>query len=139
MGDPLIDADDFNPDSPPRTKLSVALLVIGLHVLVILGLVRAFAPDFAAKAVETVLSTFSVTVYTPPPTPPPPPPPRPEPEKAGKSGNEGKKAIAKAVKASAIIPVKQVPTPVDTSTGSANSSGAVKQGSGTGEIGRAHV
>ena len=134
MGEPLIDDDDFNPGSPPRTKLGVALLVVGLHVLVVLGLVRAFAPDFAAKAVDTVLSTFSVTVYTPPPTPPPPPPPppRPEPEKAGKSGNAGKQAVAKATKASAIIPVKQVPSPVATNTGSASSSGAIKQGSGTG-------
>ena len=51
---------------------------------------------------------------------------------AGKSGNEGKKAVAKATKASALIPVKQVPTPKATNTGSADSSGAVRQGSGTG-------
>ena len=130
MADPLIDADDYNPQPPPRTKLGVALLVIALQVLVAMGLVQAFAPNFAAKAVESVLATFSVTVYTPPL--PPPPPPRAAPEKSGKSGNEGKQAIAKATKAAAVIPVKQVPSPVATSTGSAATSGAVKQGSGTG-------
>ena len=131
MADPLLDEDDYNPSPPPRTKLGVAVLVIALQVLVAMGLIQAFAPNFAAKAVDTVLSTFSVTVYTPP-LPPPPPPPQKQAEKAGKSGNEGKQAVAKATKASALIPVKQVPTPKVTSTGSADSSGAVKQGSGTG-------
>ena len=131
MADPLIDADDYNPQPPPRTKLGGALLVIALQVLVAMGLVQAFAPNFAAKAVESVLATFSVTVYTPP-LPPPPPPPRSEPEKAGKSGEAGKKAIAKPTKAAAQIAVKQEPAPKATSTGSATTSGAVKQGSGTG-------
>ena len=129
MSDPLLDDDDFNPEMPPRAKLGVALLVIALQVLLALGLIQAFAPNFAAKAVDTVLSTFSVTVYTPPL---PPPPPQKQPEQAGKSGNEGKKAVAKATTAKAAIPIKQVPTPIATNTGSAASSGAVKQGSGTG-------
>lgn len=132
MADPLLDDDVYDPSPPPRTKLGVAVLVIALQVLVAMGLIQAFAPNFAAKAVDTVLSTFSVTVYTPPLPPPPPPPPQKQPEKTGKSGNEGKQAVAKATKASAVIPVKQVPTPKVTSTGSADSSGAAKQGGGTG-------
>ncbi len=131
MANPLIDEDDYNPEPPPRTKFGVALLVIALQVLVALGLIQAFAPNFAAKAVESVLSTFSVTVYTPPP-PPPPPPAQQQPEKAGKSGNEGKKAVAKATISKAVIPKQQVPTPKVTNTSSADTSGAVKQGSGTG-------
>lgn len=131
MTEPLIEPDDYNPEPPPRTKLGVALVVIGLQVLVALALIQAFAPNFAAKAVDTVISTFSVTVYTPP-LPPPPPPPRATPDQAGKSGDAGKKAIAKPTTAKAAVPVKQVPSPVATNTGSADSSGAVKQGSGTG-------
>ena len=122
------DEDDFNPDPPPRTKVGVAALVILAHVVVILGLIRAFAPDFTAKAVETVLSTFSVTITTPPP-----PKPAPEPAKAGKSGDAGKKAVAREVNApQPKISVAKTPAPKAASTGSANTSGASNQGGGTG-------
>lgn len=123
------DEDDFNPDPPPRTKLGVALLVIAAHVLVILGLVRAFAPDFTAKAVEKVLSTFTVTITTPPPKPPP----AQQPDAAGKSGEAGKKAIASASKAPVPkIAIAPKPAPKAASTGSAVTSGAASQGNGTG-------
>lgn len=122
------DEDDFNPDPPPRTKVGVAALVILAHVVVILGLIRAFAPDFTAKAVETVLSTFSVTITTPPP-----PKPAPEPAKAGKSGDAGKKAVAREVNSpQPKIAVAKTPAPKAASTGSANTSGASSQGAGTG-------
>jgi protein TonB len=128
MADPAIEDDDFNPEPPPRTKAGVALLVITVHLIVILGLIRAFAPDFTAKAVKTVLSTFTVTI-----TAPPTPPPAETPDDAGKSGAEGRKAVARPVEApKQKIPIGKVNAPNAASTGSANTSGAASQGSGTG-------
>ncbi len=122
------DDDDFDPEPPPRTKAGVAALVIAWHVLVIMGLIRAFAPDFAAQAVKTVLSTFTVTI-----TAPPTPEPSPEPAKAGKSGEAGKKAVAREVSApQPKVPIAKAPAPRAASTGNANTSGAAAQGAGTG-------
>lgn len=123
--------DEFNPEPPKRTRFGVALLVVVAHVLVILGLVRAFAPDFTAQAVKTVLSTFTVTI-----TAPPPPEPSPEPAKAGKAGDPGKKAVAREVKApEPKVPIAKNPAPKAASTGNANTSGATNQGVGTGLTG----
>ena len=122
------DPDDYNPDPPVRTKLGVIVLVALLHVVVILGLIRAFAPDFTAKAVEKVLSTFSVTI-----TAPPPPPPAQAPKAAGDQGAAGKKAVPAPTKApEPKVPIAKVPAPRASSTGSAVTSGATSQGSGTG-------
>lgn len=131
MADLPIDEGDYNPDPPRRTKVGVALLVITLQVLLLMALVQAFAPQFAARAVKTVLSTFSVTVTTPPP-----PPPANEPAKAGKSGEAGKKAVAREVKApQSKVPIAKAPAPKAASTGNANTSGAANQGVGTGLTG----
>ncbi|MBP6555835.1 MAG: TonB family protein [Novosphingobium sp.] len=128
----LIDDDDFNPYPPARTKLGVILFVALLHVVVLLGLVRAFAPDFTAKAVEKVLSTFTVTI-----TAPPPPPSAEQPKAAGDTGEAGKKAVAKETKAPpAKIPIAKSPAPKASSTGSAVTSGATNQGNGTGAAGQ---
>lgn len=123
------DAEDLDLSPPPRTKVGVALLVIGFHVAVVLALVQAFAPDFTAKVAETVVSTFTVTVTTPPP--------KPEPAKeikpAGASGEAGKKAVARAVKADKPkVDLAKTPAPRAASTGSANTSGAAAGGTGTG-------
>lgn len=133
MDEPLITNDDLDLSSPRRTKLGVALLVIGLQVLLALALVRAFTPDFAAKVVDSVVATFSVTVTTPPlPEPTPPPPPK-APEPAGKSGNEGKRAIPRAAVALPTkLPISKVPAPKASSTGSADTAGAGTKGNGTG-------
>lgn len=120
--------DDFNPEPPARTKLGVIVFVVLLHVVVLLGLVRAFAPDFAAKAVEQVLSTFTVTI-----TAPPPPPPAEQPKAAGATGEAGKKAVPKETKAPPPkIAIAKTPAPKASSTGSAVTSGATSQGNGTG-------
>jgi protein TonB len=127
MDDPLATEDELDLSAPRRTKLGVALLVIVLQVLLIMALVRAFTPNFAARVVDTVLNTFSVTVTTPPM----PPPKAPEP--AGKSGEEGKKAVPREVVAPPVkLPISQVPAPRASSTGNANTSGAGTQGTGTG-------
>ncbi len=116
--------------TPRRTRLGVLALVALLHVVAILGLIRAFAPDFTAQAVDKVLSTFTVTITAPPP--PPPPPPAPEPKAAGAEGAAGKKAVPSAAKApQPKIPIAKAPAPIASSTGSAVTSGATSQGNGT--------
>ena len=131
MDEPLVTNNDLDLSVPPRTKLGVALLVIGLHVLVVMALVRAFTPDFAAKVVDTVMATFSVTVTTPPL--PDPPPPTNATEPAGKSGNAGKQAVPRAAAAlPAKLPISKIPAPTASSTGSADTSGAGTSGTGTG-------
>ena len=131
MEEPLATDDDLDLSAPRRTKVGVALLVIALQVLLVMALVRAFTPDFAASVVKSVLSTFSVTVTTPPMPDPPPPPKAPEP--AGKSGDEGKQAIPREVVAPPTkLPISKVPAPRASSTGVANTSGAGAQGTGTG-------
>jgi protein TonB len=124
----MADEDDYNPVPPRRTRLGVALLVVVVHVLAILGLVRALAPDFSAKAVKTVLSSFNVTI-----TAPPTPKPSPEPARAGKAGDPGKKAVAREAAApEPKVPIAKASAPKAASTGSANTSGAANQGVGTG-------
>lgn len=131
-----IDDDDYDPTPPARTKVGVIIAVVAFHIIVIAGLIRAFTPDIAAQVVKTVLSTFNVTVVTPPtPTPtPPPPPPQPSKDKdAGDEGEAGRKAIAKANKApEPKIKLSQKPAPKASNTGSADTSGAAKAGEGTG-------
>ena len=116
--------------TPRRTRLGVLALVALLHVAAILGLIRAFVPDFTAQAVDKVLSTFTVTITAPPP---PPPPPAPEPKAAGAEGAAGKKAVPSAAKApQPKIPIAKAPAPKASSTGSAVTSGATSPGNGTG-------
>jgi protein TonB len=105
------------------------VLVAALHVVVILALIRAFAPDFAAKAVDRVLATFTVTITAPPP--PPPPPEKPQAE--GEQGAAGKKSVAAPVKAPVPkVSLAKAPAPKASSTGSAVVAGAASQGNGTG-------
>ena len=132
MDDQLATDDDLDLSVPRRAKFGVALLVIALQVLLVLGLIRAFTPDFAAKMLDTVVSTFTVTVTTPPPKPPPPTPAAKAPEPPGKSGSEGKQAVAKPIIAKARVPVKSAPAPLATNTGSAATAGAGTNGTGTG-------
>lgn len=123
--------DEPRLESSPHTRAGVAVAVVLFHVVVVLGLIRAFAPDFAAKAVETVLSTFTVTI-----TAPPPPDPAKVPDKAGAAGEAGKKATARAVKAEKPkVELAKAPAPRAASTGSADTSGAAAAGAGTGASG----
>lgn len=116
---------------PNRTRLGVILLVAALHLAAILGLIRAFAPDFTQQTVDRVLTTFTVTITAPPPTPPPPP--APQPKAAGAQGEAGKQAVPTAAKAPLPKqPIAKSPAPRASSTGSAVTSGAANQGLGTG-------
>ncbi len=120
---------EIDLSAPRHTKVGVFVLVAVLHVLAVLALIRAFAPEFTAKAVETVVAAFAVTVITPPPSPEP----SKAPESAGAAAAAGRKAVAKAVIAPKVkIAIAKTPAPKTASTGSADISGAKDVGSGSG-------
>ncbi len=126
---PSNDSSKADLRAPRRTRAGAFVAVALLHVVAILLLVRAFAPGFTAAVTNSVLSTFSVTVDTPPPSPPP----SKAPEPAGAQGDEGKKAIARAVTApKPKVAIAVAPAPRVASTGSAQTSGAGARGNGTG-------
>ncbi|MGX7896845.1 hypothetical protein [Tsuneonella sp. HG222] len=107
--------------------------MIGLaHVVALVALARAFAPDFTAELIDDATSLVTVTVYTPPPpeaTPPPPEEPVPD---EGRSGEEARQATPKEVSAPPAPPVNPSPVPKAASTGDASASGAAAAGQGTG-------
>ncbi len=119
-------------EAPPRTKLGVIAAVLLLHVLAILALIRAFAPDFTQKIVEQVVSTFTVTVTAPEPTPTPA-----ARETSGAAAEVGKKAKPKPIIAAVpkIIVAKQI-APRAAASGTDNTSGASNSGAGTGAGGQ---
>lgn len=119
-------AEGYAPSRKPRWGTLV--LVVLLHLAALAALVRAFAPDFTAEAVEAAGSLISVTITAPPD---PEPTAAPEPD-AGAAGEEGRKATPReAVAPEAPLP-RPRPAPRVSSTGAANSSGAREQGAGTG-------
>ncbi|MEL6876716.1 MAG: energy transducer TonB [Pseudomonadota bacterium] len=116
----------------PRWLLLVTIVL--LHVAALYGLARAFAPDLTASVERSVISTFSVTVTSPPE--PPPPENQPEPDE-GAQGDPGKEAVPKPVTAQPPdIPIASPsPAPRTSSTGTASSAGAQEAGDGTGAAG----
>ena len=124
--------------APRRMKLGVVVLVAGLHVLVVLALVRAFAPDFTHMVADRVVAAFTVEVSSPPPSPSPSPSPEPkEPEKSGKAAPPGKKAVPKEVAApKPELRISEKEAPEAASTGDDVRSGARDQGEGTGAAGQ---
>jgi protein TonB len=133
-GDSWQDRGDADLTAPRQTRWLVVALVAMIHVSVILGLIRAFAPDFTAKVADQVLSTFTVTVTTPPS---PKPPPSRVPEEAGEAAEIGKKAVPREAAAPKpkIAIAKQSAPPV-AGEGAANSAGARDTGQGTGAGGQ---
>lgn len=124
---------ELDLSAPRHTKAGVFVLVAVLHVLAVLALIRAFAPDFSAKAVETVVSAFTVTVTTPPPTPES----SEQPKSAGAAAEAGKKAVPREVRASKPkIEIAKAPAPKAPGTGDANTSGAKDAGADTGAGGQ---
>jgi protein TonB len=129
--EPHADNPPARPGYRPRRRArwgTLALVVAG-HLVVGAGLIRAFAPQFPAQAIDAVGSLVTVTITTPPePTPAPSLEPDP-----GAAGDEGRRATPREAQAPAArIPVRPTPIPRASSTGSANASGAGEQGSGTG-------
>lgn len=112
------------------SRVGVFVLVAALHIAAIFALIRAFAPGAIEVVAQTVLSTFSVTVETPPP---PKEEPKPAPKAAGAEGEAGKKAVPKEVTApQPKIAIARKPAPQASSSGNADSSGARDSGTGTG-------
>jgi protein TonB len=129
---------DLSAPRPVRVGVFVAVGL--LHLLAVLALVRAFAPGFVAATVDSVVSTFSVTITAPEPspTPTPPPPPAKAETPAGAAGAAGRRATPREVtapKPRVDIPRRET-APVVASTGSANSAGARDEGNGTGAGGQ---
>jgi len=124
-----IDKAPARPDyrARRRPRWGTLMLVVAGHLLVGAALIRAFAPQFPAQAIEAVGSLVTVTI-----TAPPEPTPSTEPD-PGAAGEEGRKATPREAQAPAArIPVRPTPVPRASSTGSANASGAHEQDSGTG-------
>lgn len=119
-----------------RKRISLPLLagIVMLHLGLLYGLTRTFAPDFTATVEREVVSAFTVTITAPPD--PPPPENQPEPDE-GARGDPGRDAVAKPVTSPPPkVRVKQdTALPRASSTGTANESGAAAAGAGTGAAG----
>ncbi|MBO9602018.1 MAG: energy transducer TonB [Novosphingobium sp.] len=103
------------------------ILVLVLHLLAIVGLVRAFAPDFAVRAIDRMAAVLTVTVSTREV-----PPAAPSPDR-GAAAPPGKKAKPRAVSApERTLPVKPTPLPPVSGAGALDRAGAAQQGAGTG-------
>lgn len=125
--------------APRRVRVGAAALVALLHVLVVLALIRAFAPDFAHEVTRQVTSAFTVTVSTPPPSPSPTPSPAaPEPKPAGAAGEAGKRGDPREVSAPRpkLVIARPTPAPPVAATGADNTAGARDAGQGTGAGGQ---
>ncbi|GGD86492.1 hypothetical protein GCM10011515_02500 [Tsuneonella deserti] len=120
----------FTTASRRPRPLALAAIVL-LHAIAIYALARAFAPQATASVERAVLSTFTVTVETKQFTPPPEPEPEPD---SGAAGEEGRKAVPRAVVAPKpkVVVKPAPPAPRASSTGSADNSGAKDSGTGTG-------
>ncbi len=116
-----------------RPRWGTLALVILLHVAIVAGLARAFAPDLTASAVDRALSVLTVTVTAPEEAPTPEPQPEPEPDE-GAAGEEGARATPRPTSVPEVrLPVRpKVPAPRASSTGTENHSGAAQSGAGTG-------
>nr|WP_272917837.1 TonB family protein [Altericroceibacterium endophyticum] len=110
-------------------------MVVGFHLLAFAGLIRAFAPDLTAQAIDRM--TAIVTVDVAEPDPPHPKAEPPAEQESGASGDPGKEAVPQEVAAPkpAITRAPVEPKPVAASTGTATRSGAAEQGDGTGAAG----
>ncbi len=130
--DQVID-DDADISVPKEAKFGIGALVVVLHVLAIIGLIRAFAPDFSAQVVEQVVSTFNVTITAPEPTPSPT-----ASNKAGTAAEIGKKATPKevAAKKPKLAIASPSPVPAVAAKGADDSAGAANSGPGTGAGGQ---
>lgn len=123
--------DEPGKEQRRRPRWGTLALVVLLHVLALLGLARAFAPDFTAEVVQQAASVLTVTITTPKEEETPPAEPEPD---EGASGKEGRKATPRETAApKPKLPVRQdPPAPRVTSMGAETQSGARETGNGTG-------
>ena len=112
-----------------RRKLNWKLItLVGAgHVLALIGLTFAFAPDFTRSVVAEATSLITVTVRTYDESAPVEPAPD-----EGAAAEEGQQATPREVTAPEVPRPRDTPAPRASSTGSANASGASNEGGGTG-------
>ncbi|MCJ2178813.1 TonB family protein [Novosphingobium album (ex Hu et al. 2023)] len=120
-----------------RKRLSVAALVLLVHLVLVAGLIRAFTPRFAASVVDSVTQAFFVSL--PPSLPEPAPSPSPSaalPVEQGAAGAPGRKAQPREAAApEASIAFKPTQAPPVAGTRDENTAGARDDGGGTGASG----
>lgn len=66
--------DQAHRSTLPRINARALIAAALMHVVVVLALIRAFAPDAISRAVGPVFAAFDVTDPSPKPVAPPPPP-----------------------------------------------------------------
>ena len=94
-----------------------------LHVLVILGLIRAFTPEFGQSLARSALAAFALA----------PLPPKPAAKPAGASGAAGKKAVPRPIAAPhARVSLAPKPAPPVAGAGADNSAGTRAAGDAAG-------
>jgi len=127
------DSAALPPTARRRPRWGMLALVVLFHLLVLAGLVRAFAPDLTAAAVEKAVSILTVTISAPREEPSKPPEQKAEPD-SGAAGAAGSKATPRETSApKAAVPLKPAaPIPPAASTGTAAQSGAQEAGIGSG-------
>lgn len=123
--------------SPRGTRLGAAVLVALLHVVAVLALIRAFAPNFTADVVERVTSVFTVEVTVPPQRAPQGPSHSP-PDAAGAAAEAGRRAVPqeRAAVQPRIVVASPAPAPPVAGQGADTAAGARDSGSGTGAGGQ---
>ena len=114
--------------SKRRPRWGTLLLVALLHLVMLAGLVRVFAPDFAAHVAARAASLATVTITAPSE---PKAEPTPEPA-AGAAGAEAPEAAAREVVAPEAPLPRPTAAPRAESTGVENVAGAGEQGAGAG-------
>src|SRR5690606_23411357 len=87
-----------------RPRWAVLTLAVLLHIAALAGLVRVFAPDFAASVVSAATSLVAVDLSEPLPDPPTEPSPR---EDEGAAAESGREAIPREIAA----PEAPLPSP----------------------------
>lgn len=111
---------------PPRIRIGVVVIGVLFHILLLLGLIRAFAPGFTARVTNNLATVLTVTITSPEPTPT-------MPEEQGAAAPAGKKARPKPESApKPEIAIAEKPAPKAASTGNDYQSGAQDAGEGTG-------
>jgi len=124
-----------------RGRWRAAMLATLLHGVVIVALIRAFAPDLGESVVRPALQAFDVALA--PVSPPTANTPKPAAKQAarneGAAAPAGKKAVPRSIAAPrAAIVLSPVAAPPVVGTGSADTAGAAASGAGTGSGGSGH-
>lgn len=113
-------------------RVGVVALVAGLHVLALLVLIRAFAPQWTSGVMPSVVQAFDVPVVPPPRAVEPAPKPAP-PRDEGAGAPAGRKARPGPVSApSPRVAVARETAPPVSGRGTQDSSGAAATGAGAG-------